>query len=181
MVLPANAAACSSEIPSYAAIAHGARAIALLGVVASRGNPVDPSQYDLKVLRLIKGSLAANLTVDTPVISACGDRLAVRTGTTILLAVDVPLDGVVVNPYWELDTTGAIILATGPYEEGDQVNAVIDRLNMNRLPSEPAESPSASDPPAEMPWWAVPTLFAALFGAIPLGAALWRRRGRKPL
>jgi hypothetical protein len=50
------------------------------------------------MLRPRKGSLAANLTVDTPVISACGERLAVRTGTTILLEVDVPMDGVVVNP-----------------------------------------------------------------------------------
>jgi hypothetical protein len=177
LATPSNAAACSSEIPSYAVIANGARAIALLGVVASRGDPIDPSQYEVKVLRLIKGSLAPNLTVDTPVISACGDRLAVRSGTTILLAIDVPVDGTIVNPYWELDATGRVVLATGPYEEGDQVDAVIDRLNMHRLP---AEGSSASDELGEMPWWPIPALLAVVFGTFLVGGVLWRARMPRP-
>lgn len=169
-------AACSPEIPSFASISNSARTIALLEVIDSHGSAQQPSHYDLKLVSQIKGVLPDTFTVAAPVTSACGDRLAVRPGSSILMAFDVRVADQLINPVWELDATGMITLATGPYEEGDNIVAIINRLR----PPIPSESTVNSASPqsdiASPAWWPPALILLVVLAGSIIGLNLMNRR-----
>lgn len=152
-------------------VRDGARAIALLGVADVDGDPSYPLGYELRLERTIKGSVPGALELPAPLVSLCGDRLAVKVNSRVLLAFDVTVADQVITPSWEFDDRGEVTIGSGPDEPGDTLESVIGRLSR-------PEASVSTDPGTESSESSfLPAAVVATLGMAGFGLFLrWRQR-----
>lgn len=131
--------ACTGEQPTFAEAIAGADAIARVVVtdVTEYGEP--PAGETFRVIRVLKGVLPDEVTLEDPRTTLCGDTIGwlAPEGSEAIVAFGVPFYETLVNPAWRAtdSRTDPVIGSGAPAPTGVASLDELEALILSELPN----------------------------------------------